>query len=83
MAFRAVADEDDWAAAWRLTLCGMRRSEVLGLDWARVDLTAGVLDVVAARVNIGEGRTALDDVKSRASRRSVPYEAMHQGTTRC
>ncbi|MFC5177961.1 hypothetical protein [Nocardioides taihuensis] len=24
-------------AGMRLTLCGMRRSEVLGLDWQRVD----------------------------------------------
>jgi len=29
--FREVADQDEWAAAWRLTLSGLRRSEVMGL----------------------------------------------------
>ena len=80
VAFRAAADSDEWAAAWRLTLCGMRRSEVLGLAWPAVDLAGGVLDVVAARVALDGGQTALDDVKSRASRRSVPFETMHPGT---
>ena len=58
----------------------MRRSEVLGLDWASVDLAGGVLEVVSARVALDSGQTALDDVKSRASRRAVPFEAMHPGT---
>jgi integrase len=39
--FRAVADQDEWAAAWRLTLCGLRRSEVLGMMWDCVDLAQG------------------------------------------
>jgi site-specific recombinase XerC len=26
--FRTVADQHEWAAAWRLTLCGLRRSEI-------------------------------------------------------
>jgi integrase len=38
--FRAVADQDEWAAAWRLTLSGLRRSEVLGMKWTAVDLAA-------------------------------------------
>jgi integrase len=36
-----VADADEWAAGWRLTLCGLRRSEVLGMKWESVDLARG------------------------------------------
>jgi site-specific recombinase XerC len=39
--FRDVADTDELAAAWRLTLCGLRRSEVMGLRWDAVDLDRG------------------------------------------
>ena len=33
--FREVADADERAAGWRLTLCGLRRSEALGLSKGR------------------------------------------------
>jgi integrase len=36
--FRALADQDEWAAGWRLTLCGLRRSEVLGMRWDAIDM---------------------------------------------
>jgi site-specific recombinase XerC len=39
--FRDLADQDELAAAWRLTLCGLRRSEVMGLTWDCVDLDRG------------------------------------------
>jgi integrase len=81
MAFRAVADTDELAAAWRLSLCGGRRSEVLGLSWKAVDLDAGIVRIEAGRVALSGGRTALDDAKSEASYRDVPVEAMHAGTT--
>ncbi len=72
--FRAVADLDEWAAAWRLTLCGLRRSEVLGMQWAAVDLAAGEVKVQAGRVLLDKARTATDDPKSSASRRTVRVE---------
>jgi hypothetical protein len=53
--FREVADQDEWAAGWRLTLSGLRRSEVLGLRWASVDLSAGLVRVEAGRVAPGQG----------------------------
>ena len=77
--FRKHADTDALAAAWRLTLCGLTRADVLGLRWTDVDLPAGV-------VRISQGRVALDhadhvdDPKSEARRRAVPVEAMHPGT---
>ena len=52
--FRAVADLDEWAACWRLTMCGLRRSEIMGL-------TVGVLSIlIVARSSIAHGRVALD-----------------------
>jgi integrase len=78
--FRAIADTDDWAAAWRLTLCGLRRSEVLGMRWDAVDLHRGEAVVQAGRVLLDGHRTATDDPKSSASHRTVPVEELHPGT---
>ena len=78
--FRTVADQDDWAAAWRLTLYGLRRSEVLGLQWTVVDLIKGEIKIEAGRVLLDKMRTATDDPKSTASHRTVLVEDMHPGT---
>lgn len=80
LTFRKVADTDEWAAGWRLTLSGLRRSEVLGLRWQAVDLSAGTVRVEAGRVLLDGKRTATDDPKSAASWRTVPVESMHPGT---
>jgi len=80
LAFRDVADTDTWAAGWRLTLCGLRRSEVLGLTWEHADLDAGTVTVRQGRVLLDGHRTAVDDPKSAASWRTVPVESMHPGT---
>lgn len=78
--FRTVADLDEWAAAWRLTLCGLRRSEVLGMQWKAVDLSNGEVKVQAGRVLLDRARTATDDPKSSASRRTVRVEEAQSGT---
>ena len=80
--FRAVADQDEWAAAWPLTLCGLRRSEVLGMRWESVDLARGEVLVSTGRVLLLDGGrgTAADDPKSTASHRTVSVEEMHPGT---
>lgn len=82
LTFRHDADADLWAVAWRLSLSGLRRSEVLVLSWDSVDLDAGTVAVRAGRVRV-DGRKAdvVDDPKSRASWRTVPVEAIHPGTT--
>jgi integrase len=77
--FREVADQDEWAAAWRLTLCGLRRSEVMGLRWDAVDLDRGEIVVQAGRVLLDRHRTATEGPKSSASHRTVPVVAMHPG----
>jgi len=73
---------DPWVrAGMRLTLCGLRRSEVLGLDWSSVDLVGGLVRVSQGRVKTGRGRaTAHGDAKSDDSYRTVPVEVIHSGT---
>lgn len=69
-------------AAMRLTLCGMRRSEVLGLDWQHVALAVGSVEVAASRVKTGRGSaTSLGEVKSERSLRTIQAEVIHPGTT--
>ncbi len=84
-AFVAHTDDDpeEWVrAAFRLTACGLRRSEVLGLHWSSVDLDAGTIRVEASLVKVGRGNaTDLERKgKSDASERTVPVETMHPGT---
>ena len=47
--FRQTADLDPWAGAWRLTLSGLRRSEVMGLRWSDVDWDAGTVTIRQSR----------------------------------
>lgn len=80
LTFRTVADTDELAAAWRLSLSGLRRSEALGLRWSDVDLDAGTVTISRGRVALDGSRTTVDDPKSSASWRTVPVEQMHPGT---
>lgn len=65
----------------RLTLCGLRRSEVLGLDWTNVDLRTGNVRVAASRTKDGRGNTStLNGAKNENSRRTVQAETIHPGT---
>jgi integrase len=77
--FVQQADADPLAAAWRLTVCGMTRADVLGLRWSDVDLTEGVARISQGRVALYAGST-VDDPKSEARRRALPMEAMWPGT---
>jgi len=78
-AFRATADADPLAGAWRLTLCGLTRADVMGLRWSDVDLEAGVVTVRQGRVALDSG-DATDEPKSAQRRRRVPVETIHPGT---
>ncbi|MCW2785744.1 MAG: hypothetical protein JWP74_2261 [Marmoricola sp.] len=79
---RVDAHEDEWTrASFRLSACGLRRSEVLGLAWSSVDLDTGAIKVEASRVKVGRGSDTLrDSTKSKASGRTVSVEAMWPGT---
>lgn len=91
--FRAHADTygegeaftaEPWLrAAMRLSLCGLRRSEVLGLDWKWVVpfWDEGDVKIRQSRVKTGRGSgTSLGPVKTDASRRTVKVESIHPGT---
>lgn len=69
--FRAHVAGDRLAACWLLTLAGLRRSEVLGLRWADVDLDAGTITVAQGRVVVGGG-TVTGAPKSTRSARTLP-----------
>jgi integrase len=65
----------------RLTLCGVRRSEVLGVDWTAVDLESGSVAVRASRVKTGRGNaTALGGAKTENSYRTIAVEKIHSGS---
>jgi len=77
--FRQDADLDAWAALWRITLCGVTRSEICGLRWQDLDLDSGLVQISQGRVALIHG-DSVDDPKSAARRRCVPVEAMHPGS---
>ncbi len=72
-AFLAVADLDEYAALWRLTLLtGMRRGEVLGLKWGASDLIRGSLAVKETIIRAADGGSfEFGEPKTAAGRRSI------------
>lgn len=78
--FRAVADRHRDAGAWRLTLCGMTRADVMGLMWADIDLDAGTAEVVRGRVILNGNADYSGDPKSEQRYRTVPFETLEPGT---
>ena len=71
--FPAKASSDRLYAAWRLSLYGLRRCEVLGLLWSDIDLRAGTLTVNQARVSV-EYRVRIEEPKSRNGKRTLPLD---------
>ena len=71
-AFLAAVHGDRYEAAWRLTFCGLRRSEVLGLTWQDVDFDAGTITVRQGRTarllaEVGDSPTIVAKPKSKRS----------------
>ena len=71
--FLAAASRDRLHAAWRLSLYGLRRGEVLGLRWSDVDLKAKTLTVHQARVLV-EYQVRIEEPKSRNGHRTLPLD---------
>ena len=69
---RAAAD-DRLHAAWRLSLYGLRRGEVLGLRWSDIDLKAKTLTVSQARVLV-DYKVRIEEPKSRNGKRTLPLD---------
>ena len=62
-----------------LGLCfGLRKGEILGLDWERVDLAAGTV-TIDREYTVGEGRAELDDPKTERAWRTIPVTAWARG----
>jgi integrase len=58
------------ACAWRLSMLGLRRGEVLGLKWSEADLEAGSASVMRARVLDG-GQVVVNKPKTARGTRTV------------
>jgi integrase len=70
----ATADHR-WAAPFRLSvLYGLRRSELLALTWADLDLDAGTVSIDKALVEV-KGGLVQTPGKTKRSRRTVPVDA--------
>src|SRR5580698_7383334 len=67
---RARAANDRLHAAWRLTLYGLRRGEVLGLRWSDVDLKARTLTVSQSRVLV-DYKIYVEPPKTRNGQRTL------------
>ena len=67
--FLAKASSDRLYTAWRLSLYGLRRGEVLGLRWSDIDLRAGTLTVNQARVLASTGSASKSRSPATASGR--------------
>jgi integrase len=60
-------------AAWRLSLYGLRRGEVLGLRWSDIDLKAKALTVHQARVLV-DYKVRIEEPKSHNGKRTLPLD---------
>ena len=69
---RAAAD-DRLHAAWRLSLYGLRRGEVLGLRWSDIDLKAKTLTVNQGRVLV-DCQVRVEPPKSHNGKRTLPLD---------
>jgi integrase len=73
--FAKVSARHRLAPAWRLTLAGLRRSEVMGLRWSDLDLDAGTLTVAQARVPLDAATTYVKQPKTERGNRVLPLNA--------
>ncbi|GAB3429166.1 tyrosine-type recombinase/integrase [Flindersiella endophytica] len=71
--FLAAVEDDRLHAAWRLTLYGLRRGEVLGLRWSDLDLTAKSLTVRCARIVVDK-KVRVEEPKSENGKRTLPLD---------
>lgn len=83
--FLAAVKDHRWYGPIRLdVLCGLRRSELLGLKWGDIDLKAGTVRVERGLTEVG-GVPTWTDGKNARSRRTIPIDpttAQHLGAHR-
>jgi integrase len=71
--FLRAAAQTRLHAAWRLSLYGLRRGEVLGLRWADIDLKVKALTVTQARVLV-DYKVRIEEPKSHNGKRTLPLD---------
>lgn len=71
--FLRMASATRLHVAWRLSLYGLRRGEVLGLRWSDIDLKAKSLSVNQARVLV-DYKVMVVEPKSRNGKRTLPLD---------
>lgn len=72
-AFLRHVAEDRLSAAWRLSLYGLRRGEVLGLRWSDVDLIAKTITVRWERIIVAD-EIIEKEPKTERGRRTLPLD---------
>jgi integrase len=72
---RSHLSADRLFGCWLLTLCGLRRSEVMGLRWSDLDLNAGTLTISRGRVLVDGKRTVEGKPKTERGTRELPLPA--------
>jgi integrase len=68
--FRAAVAGDWYEASWLLSAQGLRRGEVLGLQWKDIDWQAATVSVRRTRIEV-KGKVIVATPKSRESRRTL------------
>jgi integrase len=71
--FLRTAANDRLHAAWRLSLYGLRRGEVLGLRWSDINLRLKILTVAQARVLV-DYKVRVEEPKSHNGKRTLPVD---------
>lgn len=70
---KEVAASHELEALWLLSLCGLRRSEVMGLRWSDIDFDAKLLHVRRGRVQMGsKDEIDVNDPKTSNGFRTLP-----------
>jgi integrase len=71
--FLGAITDDRLSAAWRLSLYGLRRGEVLGLRWSDIDLAQKTLTVEQTRVLV-DYQVVIEKPKSKNGFRTLPLD---------
>lgn len=71
--FLAFTAADRMSLAWKLSMYGLRRGEVLGLRWCDIDLMNKSLTIRKTRGML-DGKATEDEPKSERSKRTLPLD---------
>ncbi|CAJ1579744.1 site-specific integrase [[Mycobacterium] wendilense] len=67
----ASSKADPFSIAWQLAVYGLRRGEILALDWDSIDFDKGTVSISAARLAVSGG-SVTGATKTKTSTRTLP-----------